>query len=66
MVLPIERYPHTELLPRAFSLRDNATIYDALYLALAEALRATLLTRDHALAMVPGIDISIEVAANGT
>jgi predicted nucleic acid-binding protein len=65
MALPVERYPHTELLPRAFSLRDNATIYDALYLALAEALQATLLTRDHALAMVPGIDISVEVAANG-
>jgi predicted nucleic acid-binding protein len=66
MVLPIERYAHTELLPRAFSLRDNATIYDALYLALAEALEATLLTRDKALMTVPGIDISIEMVANGT
>ena len=39
-------YPHTLLLPRAFELRDNATFYDALYLALAEVLGATLLTRD--------------------
>lgn len=65
MVLPIVRYPHTMLLPRAFSLRDNATIYDALYLALAEALEATLLTRDKALATVPGIDVSVEVFTNG-
>jgi predicted nucleic acid-binding protein len=66
MVLPIERYPHTRLLPRAFALRDNATIYDALYLALAEALGARLLTRDKALMTIPGIKISIEVVANGT
>jgi predicted nucleic acid-binding protein len=66
MVLPIERYPHTRLLWRAFALRDNATIYDALYLALAEALEAPLLTRDKALTTVPGIEISIEVVANGT
>jgi predicted nucleic acid-binding protein len=66
MVLPIERYPHTGLLPRAFSLRDNATIYDALYLALAEALEATLLTRDKALKTVPGIDVPVEVFTNGT
>jgi predicted nucleic acid-binding protein len=66
MVLPIERYPHTRLLSRAFALRDNATIYDALYLALAEALGARLLTRDKALMTVPGIDISIDLVANGT
>jgi predicted nucleic acid-binding protein len=65
MVLPIERYPHTTLLPRAFSLRDNATIYDALYLALAEALEATLLTRDKALTTVPGIDVPVELFTNG-
>jgi predicted nucleic acid-binding protein len=52
--LSIERYPHTPLLWRAFELRDNATVYDALYLALAEALGATLLTSDRALARVPG------------
>jgi predicted nucleic acid-binding protein len=65
MMLPVERYPHTRLLRRAFALRDNATIYDALYLALAEALDAPLLTRDKALKAVPGIEISIEVVANG-
>ena len=66
MTLPIERYAHTTLLPRAFALRHNATIHDALYLALAEALGARLLTRDAALTAVPGLHISIELIANGT
>jgi predicted nucleic acid-binding protein len=60
-LLELERYPHTALMPRAFALRDNATIYDALYLALAETLRTRLLTRDRALAGVPGIDAQVEV-----
>lgn len=61
--LSIERYAHTPLVPRAFELRDNATVYDALYLALAEALGATFLTRDQALARVPGVDAQVEVIA---
>lgn len=52
--LRIRRYPHGPLLRRAFALHANATVYDALYLALAEALGATLVTRDGALRTVPG------------
>ncbi|MGH7805644.1 MAG: type II toxin-antitoxin system VapC family toxin [Candidatus Binatia bacterium] len=52
--LPLQRYAHLALLKRAFALRDNATIYDALYLALAEGTGATLLTRDAKLGHVPG------------
>ncbi len=63
LALSIDRYPHTLLLSRAFDLRDNATIYDALYLALAEALGATLLTGDKALARVPGVAARVEVIA---
>ena len=48
--LPLQRYPHTVLLPRIWQLRDNFTAYDAAYLALAEALDAALVTRDRALA----------------
>lgn len=59
--LRIERFPHTGLLERAFQLRDNATFYDALYLALAEALDATLLTRDAALARIQGVAAKVEV-----
>lgn len=52
--LPIIRYPHGPLLSRAFDLRDNATMYDAVYLVLAEGLGATFITRDAALAKIPG------------
>jgi predicted nucleic acid-binding protein len=65
LALPILRYGHQALLPRAFALRDNATIYDALYLALAEALEAPLLTRDTRLARIPGIAAHVEVVADG-
>ena len=52
--LPIRRFAHGFLLERAFALHSNMTVYDALYVALAEALRAPLVTRDRALASVPG------------
>jgi predicted nucleic acid-binding protein len=61
--LPLTRYPHGLLLRRAFGLRDNVTIYDGLYLALAEALTAPLLTRDAALASVPGCRARVDVVA---
>lgn len=63
LALPIDRYPHRLLLERAFELRDNATMYDALYLALAETLQAAFLTRDAALAGIPGVDVRVEVIA---
>lgn len=47
---PLRRYPHDALLPRIWDLRNNVTAYDAAYVALAEALDATLLTRDRRLA----------------
>lgn len=59
--LPIIRHPHLPFIERAFALRDNSTIYDALYLVLAEALGAVLVTRDAALAAVPGCDARVRV-----
>ena len=59
--LRIERYGHLVLANRIWQLRDSATAYDAAYLALAEALPATLLTCDAALAKVPRIRARIEV-----
>jgi predicted nucleic acid-binding protein len=45
------RYPHAPFRDRVWELRHNLTPYDALYLALAEALEeATLLTGDSRLA----------------
>jgi predicted nucleic acid-binding protein len=46
----VVRYPHRPLLDRAWALRGGFTIYDALYVALAEALGATLVTTDRRLA----------------
>jgi predicted nucleic acid-binding protein len=66
LTLPIDRYAHTALLARAFALRDNATIYDALYLALAEVLEATRLTRDRRLARVFDVAARVEVVSDGS
>jgi predicted nucleic acid-binding protein len=59
---PGERWSHRALLPRAWELRHNVRAYDALYVALAEGLDATLLTLDGRLAEAPGIRCAIEVA----
>ncbi|MDX1540957.1 MAG: type II toxin-antitoxin system VapC family toxin [Geminicoccaceae bacterium] len=59
--LPLERYPHGRILERAFVLRHNASIYDALYLALAEALSARFLTMDRALGLIPKLQAEVEV-----
>lgn len=59
--LPLERYPHDFLLPRVWSLRQNLTAYDAVYVALAEVLGATLLTRDARISKAPGHAVRVEV-----
>lgn len=51
---PLHRYPHDVLLPRVWELRHNLTAYDAVYVALAEALDALLLTRDRRIAGASG------------
>jgi predicted nucleic acid-binding protein len=58
---PIARHAHQPLLPRIWALRDNFTAYDAAYIALAEGLKAPLLTRDKGLASAPGPVASVEL-----
>lgn len=59
--LPITRYPHEPLLPRIWALRANMTAYDAAYVALAEALSATVVTRDDRLSTAAGVRAKIEL-----
>lgn len=59
--LPLQRAPHRPLLARCWELRDNLTAYDAAYVALAEALQATLLTGDRRLAEAARLRCTIEV-----
>jgi predicted nucleic acid-binding protein len=59
--LPLRRAPHRPLVARCWELRDNLTIYDASYVALAEVLDVTLLTADGRLARATGPRCIIEV-----
>lgn len=59
--LPLHRSPHAPLLARCWELRDNLTIYDAAYVALAELMEADLLTGDARLARAQGSRCRIEI-----
>lgn len=61
MGMRLERVPHRFLAARAWELRENLSFYDGLYVALAEALEAPLLTLDLRLARAPGVDAEVEV-----
>jgi predicted nucleic acid-binding protein len=58
--MPLRRAPHRPLLARCWELRDNLTVYDASYVALAETLDVTLLTGDGRLARCPGPRCRVE------
>ena len=58
--LRVTRYPHFVFLPRIWRLRNELSAYDAAYVALAEKLGATLVTRDARLASA-----SASVSARG-
>ena len=59
--LDAERYSHEPFLERVWQLRDNISAYDAVYVALAEALSTALGTGDRRLAAAPGVNVAIEV-----
>jgi len=59
--LPLTLYPHVVLLSRIWELRANLTVYDAAYVALAEALEVPLITSDARLSQAPGIRCSVEL-----
>lgn len=59
--LPFQRYPALTMLGRAYELRATVTVYDAVYVALAESLDCPLLTGDARLARAPGPRCEIRV-----
>ncbi|MEK7861867.1 MAG: type II toxin-antitoxin system VapC family toxin [Chloroflexota bacterium] len=59
--LRIRRYSHARLLPRVWEIRANVTAFDAVYVALAEALGAPLLTTDAALSRSPAHAAVVEL-----
>ena len=52
--LRVELWPYAPLAERCWQLRENVTIYDGTYVALAELLDAPLATLDQRLAAAPG------------
>jgi predicted nucleic acid-binding protein len=52
--LPLTRHGHLALLPRVFDLGANLSAYDGVYVALAEALAADLVTVDQRLRRAVG------------
>jgi predicted nucleic acid-binding protein len=54
VALPLQTFPLAALLHRVFELRANISAYDATYVAVAEALRCTLVTADGRLANATG------------
>lgn len=59
--MPIVRYPLRRLAPRILDLRHNLTVYDASYVALAEALGVELVTLDARMAGAPGLRCAVRV-----
>ena len=52
--IDLQRYPALPLIRRSYELRANVTAYDAMYVALAEALGCELVTNDQGLASARG------------
>lgn len=63
--LDLHRHAHLDFLTRAWKLRDNITAYDAMYVALAEALDASVVTCDEPLSRAPGHRAKVELFEQG-
>jgi predicted nucleic acid-binding protein len=59
--LPLTLHSHRGLLARIWELRANLTVYDAAYVAVAEALGLPLVTFDSRLSRAPGLRCSVDV-----
>ena len=57
--LDVHRYAHEPFLDRIRERRDNVAVYDAVYVALVQALSTVLYTGDRKLAGAPGVNVAI-------
>jgi predicted nucleic acid-binding protein len=57
--LAVEQWPHELLADRAWELRQNPSIYDASYVALAELTGTALVTLDERIAGAPGLRCAV-------
>jgi predicted nucleic acid-binding protein len=61
IVLPVDRWHMSPLLPRMWELRENLTPYDAAYVALAEVTGTVLVTADERITASPATRCAIQV-----
>jgi predicted nucleic acid-binding protein len=61
IVLPVERWHMSALLPRMWELRENLTPYDAAYVALAEMTGTVLVTGDERMTSAPATRCAIQL-----
>ena len=59
--LRIDRVPHASLIAPCWELRENLTVYDSAYVALAEVMAVPLLTADARLAGASGPRCEVEL-----
>lgn len=64
--LALTRFPHEPFTERIWELRDRLSAYDAVYLAIAEAIGVPLVTCDAALAAVAERTVDVELFAPET
>ena len=57
--LDVTRYPHLPFMDAMWSLRENLSAYDAAFVALAEALGASLVTTDLRIARAPNLPVRV-------
>jgi len=57
--LAIEHWPYELVANRIWELRRNLTVYEASYVAVAEATQSTLVTLDHAIDRAPGLQCAV-------
>ena len=64
IVLPVDRWHMSALLPRMWELRENLTPYDAAYVALAEVTGTVLVTGDKRVTAAPGARCAIQLVTS--